>query len=62
MQNRALLFAAPHQVSLGETTLPDPGPGEVLIETAFSCVSPGTELRCLAGRQVDRPPFPFIPG
>ena len=62
MQTRALLFTAPHQVSLSETDIPDPGPGEVLIETAFSCVSPGTELRCLAGQQVNSPPFPFIPG
>lgn len=62
MHTRALLFTAPHQVSLSETTIPVPGPGEVLIETAYSCVSPGTELRCLAGQQVNSPPYPFIPG
>jgi len=62
MQTRALLFTAPGQVSLVETHVPEPGPGEVLIETAYSCVSPGTELRCLEGSQAGAPSFPFIPG
>lgn len=47
----ALLVSAPDTVSLGSVEVPDPGEGEVLIEVACSCVSPGTELRALAGRQ-----------
>lgn len=41
--------------------VPAPTPGEVLIQTAYSCVSPGTELRCLAGQQAGIT-FPTIPG
>lgn len=59
-----LLFTGIDQVTFGSTVVPDPTEGEVLIETWFSCVSPGTELRCLAGRQehIGRDHFPFIPG
>lgn len=32
------------------------------MRTVYSCISPGTELRCLSGQQVGAPPFPFIPG
>jgi 3-hydroxyethyl bacteriochlorophyllide a dehydrogenase len=62
MQTQAILFIGEQQVTLADATVPDPGPGEVIIETAFSCISPGTELRCLAGAQPDGLPFPFIPG
>lgn len=52
------------RVQNSETELPDPGPDEVLIHTALSAISPGTELRCLAGEQdgLGRDHFPFIPG
>jgi 2-desacetyl-2-hydroxyethyl bacteriochlorophyllide A dehydrogenase len=52
------------EVRLAETTLPAPANGEVLVDTVYSCVSPGTELRCLAGLQdgLGRDHFPFIPG
>jgi 2-desacetyl-2-hydroxyethyl bacteriochlorophyllide A dehydrogenase len=33
-----------------------------LVETVYSCISPGTELRCLAGRQINSPLTPYIPG
>jgi len=39
-----------------------PASGEVLVATRFTCVRPGTELRCLAGRQPDAVGFPYIPG
>lgn len=59
-----LLFTGVDQVALAEMPLPRPEPHEVLVETLFSCVSPGTELRCLAGRQdqLGADHFPFIPG
>lgn len=62
MKSPCILFTAANQVQLGETEIPVPEAGEVLVETAFTCISPGTELRCLAGRQQGAPNFPFIPG
>jgi 3-hydroxyethyl bacteriochlorophyllide a dehydrogenase len=62
METNAILFVGAGEVSLGAVTVPEPGPGEILIEAAFTAVSPGTEKRCLAGMQVGAPPFPFVPG
>ena len=62
MKTPCLLFASPGQVTLGETEIPPPGPGEVLLRTLFSTVSPGTELRVFSGRQRRMPAFPVIPG
>ena len=49
---------------VSETELRARRPGEVLIETEISCLSPGTELRCLAGMEIQlgTQSFPFIPG
>jgi bacteriochlorophyllide a dehydrogenase len=62
MKTRCLLFTNPGVVEVGETEIPDPGPGEVLLRTLYTAVSPGTELRVLAGQQARRPEFPVIPG
>ena len=51
MQAQAVLFRGVNEVTVEAVEIPAPGPGEVLIQTACSTVSPGTELRCLAGRQ-----------
>jgi 2-desacetyl-2-hydroxyethyl bacteriochlorophyllide A dehydrogenase len=59
---RAIFFTGANEVTLGETEIPDPGPGEILIRAEYTCISPGTELRCLAGRQEGTPGWPFIPG
>lgn len=59
---RAIVFTDINSVALGETEIPAPGPGEVLVEAEYTCISPGTELRCLAGRQDGTPGWPFIPG
>jgi 2-desacetyl-2-hydroxyethyl bacteriochlorophyllide A dehydrogenase len=62
MKSRAVLFVAENKVEFGETEIPEPGAGEVLIETEYSCISPGTELRCLAGLQENATSWPYIPG
>ncbi|MBC8162464.1 MAG: zinc-binding dehydrogenase [Roseiflexaceae bacterium] len=62
MKTQAGLVTGVHTVALGEVELPAPASDELLIETAYSCVSPGTELRCLAGLQPGQPEWPFIPG
>jgi bacteriochlorophyllide a dehydrogenase len=61
MQTRAILFTAPHQVSLETIEIPNPETDEILIKSLYSLVSPGTELRCRAGKQ-EGVVFPFIPG
>jgi 2-desacetyl-2-hydroxyethyl bacteriochlorophyllide A dehydrogenase len=61
MKARALLMTGKHTVNLVAIDLPAPQDGEVLIETLYTCISPGTELRCLAGKQMGAQ-FPFIPG
>ena len=62
MNTRAILFTAPNEVAVGPAEVPAPGPGEVLVEAHYSCISPGTELRSLAGLQAGTPGWPFIPG
>lgn len=58
----ALAFTDIGKVHVLEVETPQAGPGEVVLNVSFSSVSPGTELRCLAGKQVRAPKFPFIPG
>lgn len=62
MQAQAILFTDVNTVEFQAIEVPDPAPDEVLIQTAYSCVSPGTELRCLAGQQPGGAAYPFIPG
>lgn len=62
MNARALAFTTVNAVELLELEIPEPLAGEVLIETELSAISPGTELRCLAGLQANAKPWPFIPG
>ncbi|MBM3496967.1 MAG: zinc-binding dehydrogenase, partial [Armatimonadetes bacterium] len=59
---RAVVHRAPWEVAVEEFELRPPGPGEALIRVRHSLISPGSELRCLAGQQPDAIPFPYIPG
>lgn len=61
MQTRAIVFTAPNQAALESIEIPAPEAGEVLIESLYTLISPGTELRCRAGKQ-EGLVFPFIPG
>jgi 3-hydroxyethyl bacteriochlorophyllide a dehydrogenase len=61
MQARVIVFTGVNQVEVQPVEIPAPGPGEVLLEAAYTLISPGTELRCRAGKQ-DGAVFPFIPG
>jgi len=58
---RAIVFDQPDRISLREISLPPCGPEEVVCETIYSFVSPGTELRVLSGKQ-ENSRFPLIPG
>lgn len=61
MDAQAIVFTGVDTPTVQTIHLPEPGPGEVLVETAYSCISPGTEMRCLAGQQTGVT-FPFVPG
>ncbi|HHW86706.1 MAG TPA: zinc-binding alcohol dehydrogenase [Chloroflexi bacterium] len=62
IQAKAILFIANSQVVVDTVTLPTPGIGEVLVQAEYTCISPGTELRCLAGTVAEASPYPYIPG
>lgn len=57
------MISAPGQIALQEVTLKDPGPDDVVIETAYTSISAGTERMLLAG-QMPHPmlQLPVVPG
>ncbi|MFA4916890.1 MAG: hypothetical protein WC560_09500 [Syntrophales bacterium] len=50
MDRRALYFVGPGQVSVREEPLSLPVPGQVLVQTILSAISPGTELLIYPGQ------------
>ena len=59
---KAIVFEAPGKAVVKNFELPKCGDDEVLTETIFSFVSPGTELRIFAGAKESKDRFPVIPG
>jgi 2-desacetyl-2-hydroxyethyl bacteriochlorophyllide A dehydrogenase len=60
---KKLYFTAPEQVEVQEEKLPDLAPGQVLVETDLSAISPGTELLVYRGEfPRDQPVDSCIPG
>jgi 2-desacetyl-2-hydroxyethyl bacteriochlorophyllide A dehydrogenase len=47
---RVLYFTAPYQVTVLKECLPHPAPGQVLVQTTVSAISPGTELLIYRGQ------------
>ena len=47
---RSLFFVAPGSVEVREEPLSPPGPGQVLVETLVSAISPGTEMLVYRGQ------------
>ncbi len=62
MQAKCILFTGVHQVSVDVAEIPAPSGNEVLLETAYTAISPGTEGRSLNGQQAGASSWPFIPG
>lgn len=64
MTNKAdvVLFEEIGRVSLGVAPLKACGPEELVCETIYSTISPGTELRMLAGHYGTEGKFPYVPG
>jgi len=58
----AVVFEREGVVGLSAAEVPDPGLGEALVRTRYTTVSPGTELRSLAGKQVGMTSWGFVPG
>lgn len=61
-QALAIVFTAPGEVSLTQHRLPECAPADIVTETLYTCVSPGTELRMLAGHYGADGQFPYLPG
>lgn len=59
---RAIVFTAKATCELQEVTIPEPGPGQVLIETKATAASVGTEMRVFGGIQEPNQQFPVVPG
>ncbi len=53
MQCKTVYFTAPGRVDLRSEALPDPGPGEVLVETQMSSISAGSEMLLYHGQLPD---------
>jgi 2-desacetyl-2-hydroxyethyl bacteriochlorophyllide A dehydrogenase len=53
-RRQTLYFEAPYQVRLREEACPRPGDGEVLVQTAVSAISAGTEMLLYRGQLPDK--------
>jgi len=63
MQTQAVVIPEPGKVQLQDVALNDPGPDDVIIKTAYTSISAGTERMLLAG-QMPHPmlALPVVPG
>lgn len=63
---RVVVFPRAFAAALEECALPTPGPGQVLVQSEFSCISAGTErkryMNVYADSGVPQRPFPVRPG
>jgi 2-desacetyl-2-hydroxyethyl bacteriochlorophyllide A dehydrogenase len=62
VKTKAIVFPKPHAIAFREFDLPPCGPDEIVAETLYSFVSPGTELRVWAGTHESAGKFPLVPG
>ena len=47
---QVLYFAAPYQVTVQQECIAPPAPGQLLVQTVVSAISPGTELLIYRGQ------------
>ena len=62
MKTNAVIYDAVDSVRMGEVTLPECGPKQLVAETLYTFVSPGTELRVLGGHYGAAGKYPLVPG
>ena len=61
MKIKAVVFPKADTFELRELTLPEPGPGDILVRTLVTAISPGTERWILRGKHIGTR-FPCVPG
>ncbi len=61
-KTKAIVFEAINQVKVQEIELSACGPDEIVVDTIYTFVSPGTELRVLGGHYSRPEDFPLVPG
>lgn len=63
MQTHAIVIPEPNRIELREVELTEPGPDDLVVATAYTSISAGTERMLLAGR-LPHPmlSFPIVPG
>lgn len=57
MQTQAIFHVAPHTVAVRDTHIPEPRPGELLVEARCSALSPGTESLIFGGGMPENSPL-----
>ncbi len=64
MQTNAVVMSAPRQVALRAIALPAPGEADIVVDTAWSGISAGTERLLWSGRMPAFPGmgYPLVPG
>lgn len=62
MRVKCVVAEGVNRVVVGSFMLREASENEVLVKTIFSAISPGTELRCLAGNEPNAVRFPMITG
>lgn len=62
MKTQAVVFTALDEIEIKEVELPSLKEDQILTKSIYTFVSPGTELRTLAGHYVGPNSFPFVPG
>lgn len=62
MKTQAIVFESVSQVGLRSVELPALRDEQVLIQTLYCMISPGTKLRTLAGRERTASLIPLAPG
>ena len=58
----AVVFTAPNEVAVGSVERAVCGPTDIGLRTRYSMISPGTELRMLAGHYGAGDKVPYVPG
>lgn len=61
MKTQAVVFPKANKFKMAELTLDKPGPGDIVVKTLVSAVSPGTERWILRGKHAGTQ-FPCVPG
>lgn len=61
MKMKAVVFPKADTFEVRELTLPEPGPGDIVVRTVITAISPGTERWILRGKHIGTR-FPCIPG